>query len=88
MPPLGYWARVAAGKKTPTPPLPKYSGPAEIVKKYGRTYLPNRYSYQPTGALKLGIIGSHYEELQKVVADGKHQRVEQCLNEFVEAPSI
>jgi hypothetical protein len=46
-------------------------------------YLPNRYLYQSTGALKLGIIGSYYDELQKVVADGKHQRVEQRLNEFV-----
>lgn len=51
------------------------------IKKYGHTYLPNRYSYQPTGALKLGILG--HNELQKVVADGKHQRVEQFLNEFV-----
>ena len=33
LPPLGYWARVAAGKKLPTPPLPKYSGPAEIVRQ-------------------------------------------------------
>lgn len=53
------------------------------IKKYGHTYLPDRYSYQPTGALKLGIIGHYYDELQKVVADGKHQRVEQFLNEFV-----
>lgn len=53
------------------------------IKKYGHTYLPDRYSYQHTGALKLGIIGHHYDELQKVVADGKHQRVEQFLNEFV-----
>jgi hypothetical protein len=225
LPPLGYWARVAAGKKPPTPPLPKYSGPAEIVrqryvsdepvepdpehlvarrefealpenrivvsetldmphpliaaterafrkpnrrnlgnqpmmerralaisvseaslpralrimdalvkalgargmplriepdgkrrtcltlqgrvlairlventsrtereptkeerqeiKKYGHTYLPDRYSYQHTGALKLGILGNYSDELQKVVADGKHQRVEQFLNEFV-----
>jgi len=53
------------------------------IKKYGHTYLPNRYSYQPTGALKLGIVGDYGDELQKVVADGKHQRVEQFLNEFV-----
>jgi hypothetical protein len=33
LPPLGYWARVAAGKKPPTPPLPKFSGPAEIVRQ-------------------------------------------------------
>ena len=51
------------------------------IKKYGHTYLPDRYSYQPTGALKLGIMG--HNELQKAVADGKHQRVEQFLNEFV-----
>jgi len=51
--------------------------------KYGHVYLPNRYSHRPTGMLKLGIIGGYYDELQKVVADGKRQRVEQCLNEFV-----
>jgi hypothetical protein len=51
--------------------------------KYGHVYLPNRYSHQPTGMLKLGIIGGYRDELQKVVADGKRQRVEQCLNEFV-----
>ena len=33
LPPLGYWARVAAGKKPPTPPLPKYSGQTEIVRQ-------------------------------------------------------
>ena len=33
LPPLGYWAKIAAGKKLPTPPLPKYSGPAEIVRQ-------------------------------------------------------
>jgi hypothetical protein len=55
----------------------------EEIKKYGRTYLPDRFSYQPTGMLKLGIIGNYYDELQKVVGDGKQQRVEQCLNEFV-----
>jgi hypothetical protein len=53
------------------------------IKKYGHTYLPDRYSYQHTGALKLGIIRDYSDELQKVVADGKHQRVEQFLNEFV-----
>jgi len=55
----------------------------QAIKKYGHTYLPDRYSYQHTGALKLGIIGHYYDELQKVVADGKRQRVEQFLNEFV-----
>ncbi len=53
------------------------------MKKYGHVYLPNRYSYQPTGMLKLGIIGNYSDELKKVVADGKQQRVEQGLNEFV-----
>ena len=53
------------------------------IRKYGHTYLPNRYSYRPTGALKLGIVVGYGDELQKVVADGKHQRVEQFLNEFV-----
>lgn len=33
VPPLGYWANVAAGKEPRTPPLPKYSGPAEIVRQ-------------------------------------------------------
>ena len=55
----------------------------QAIKQYGHTYLPDRYSYQHTGALKLGITGHYYDELQKVVADGKHQRVEQFLNEFV-----
>ena len=27
LPPLGYWAKIAAGKKLSTPPLPRYSGP-------------------------------------------------------------
>lgn len=31
LPPLGYWAKIAAGKKPPTPSLPKFSGPTEIV---------------------------------------------------------
>lgn len=52
------------------------------IKKYGHSYLPDRYSYQPTGTLKLGILSS-YHELQNIVSDGKHQRVEQCLNKFV-----
>jgi hypothetical protein len=55
----------------------------EEIKKYGHTYLPNRYVYQTTGMLKLGIIGSYYDEIRNVVADGKHQRIEQCLNDFV-----
>jgi hypothetical protein len=33
LPTLGYWAKTAAGKKLPTPPLPKYSGPTEIVRQ-------------------------------------------------------
>ncbi len=33
LPPLGYWAKLAAGKKIPTPPLPKHSGPVEIVRQ-------------------------------------------------------
>jgi len=33
--------------------------------------------------LKLGILGDYRDELQKVVADGKQQRIEQLLNEFV-----
>jgi hypothetical protein len=53
------------------------------MKKYGYVYLPNRYSYQPTGLLKLGIISEYYNELKQPVSDGKHQRVERCLNDFV-----
>jgi hypothetical protein len=33
LPPLGYWARVAARRKPPTPPLPNHSGAAEIVRE-------------------------------------------------------
>jgi hypothetical protein len=51
-------------------------------KQHGYVYLPNRYSYQPTGVLKLGVIG-YGSDLQNVVADGKHQRIEQCINDFV-----
>lgn len=203
LPPLGYWAKIAAGKKPPTPPLPRYSGPTEIVrqryvsdepvepdpehlvargefeakpenrivvsetldtphslvaateralrrpktrdaralrimdallkaldargmpvriepdgkrhsyvklqgeqlairlventsrsereptaeerrykKQHGYVYLPDRYSYQATGVLKLGVLG-YGSDLQNVVADGKHQRIEQRLNDFV-----
>ena len=53
------------------------------IKKHGYTYLPDRYSYHQTGMLKLGILGDYRDELQKVVADGKQQRIEQLLNEFI-----
>ena len=53
------------------------------IKKHGYTYLPDRYSYHHTGMLKLGILGDYRDELQKVVADGKQQRIEQLLNEFI-----
>ena len=53
------------------------------IKKHGYTYLPDRYSYNHTGMLKLGILGDYRDELQKVVADGKQQRIEQLLNEFI-----
>lgn len=33
LPSLGYWAKIAAGKKLPTPPLPRYSGLTEIVRQ-------------------------------------------------------
>jgi hypothetical protein len=33
LPPLGYWAKIAAGRKLPRPPLPRYSGPTEIVRQ-------------------------------------------------------
>ena len=53
------------------------------IKKHGYTYLPDRYSYHHTGMLKLGILSGYRDELQKVVADGKQQRIEQLLNEFI-----
>ena len=53
------------------------------IKKHGYIYLPDRYSYHHTGMLKLGILGDYRDELQKVVADGKQQRIEQLLNEFI-----
>ena len=53
------------------------------IKKRGYTYLPDRYSYHHTGMLKLGILSGYRDKLQKVVADGKQQRIEQYLNEFV-----
>lgn len=53
------------------------------IKKYGYAYLPNRYSYEPMGMLKLGIIGTYHSDFHKTVADGKRQRIEQRLNEFV-----
>lgn len=51
-------------------------------KQHGYVYLPDRYSYQATGVLKLGVLG-YGSDLQNVVADGKHQRIEQRLNDFV-----
>ncbi|OGA61662.1 MAG: hypothetical protein A3G81_07475 [Betaproteobacteria bacterium RIFCSPLOWO2_12_FULL_65_14] len=33
MPPLGYWMKLAAGKKIPAPPLPKHTGPTQIVRQ-------------------------------------------------------
>jgi hypothetical protein len=51
-------------------------------KQHGYVYLPNRYSYQATGVLKLGVVG-YGSDLQNVVADGKHQRVENRLNDFI-----
>lgn len=45
----------------------------------GYVYLPDRYSYQPTGSLKLGIIDCYGHEMQRVVADGKHQRIRDNL---------
>jgi hypothetical protein len=55
----------------------------QYEKKYGYVYLPNKYSYRALGTLKLGAIGSYGSELKNAVADGKHQRVEQRLNDFV-----
>ena len=53
------------------------------IKKYGSTYLRDRYSFHHTGMLKLGILGDYRDELQKVVGDGKQQRIDQLLNEFI-----
>jgi hypothetical protein len=33
LPPLGHWAKLAAGKAPRTPTLPTYSGPEEIVRQ-------------------------------------------------------
>lgn len=49
----------------------------------GFSYLPNRYVYEPNGQLRLGILSGHYSELKRSVSDGKHQRVEECLNAFI-----
>ena len=51
-------------------------------KQHGYVYLPDRYSYQATGVLKLGILG-YGSDLQNVVADGKHQRIDDRLNDFI-----
>ena len=51
--------------------------------KYGHVYLPNRYVFEPTGQLRLGILSGHYSELKRSVSDGKHQRVEKCINAFI-----
>lgn len=51
--------------------------------KYGYTYLPDRYHYESTGQLKLGILSQYNDEFRRGVADGKHQRIEQFLNAFV-----
>lgn len=32
LPPAGYWARVAAGRRPPKPSLPKHTGPTELVR--------------------------------------------------------
>ncbi len=51
--------------------------------KYGYVYLPNRYVFEPTGQFRLGILSGYYSELKRSVSDGKHQRVEKCLNAFI-----
>jgi hypothetical protein len=33
LPPLGYWAKLASGRKSPIPQLPRHSGPTEIVRQ-------------------------------------------------------
>jgi hypothetical protein len=33
--------------------------------------------------MKLGITNWHYDDLRRVVSDGKRQRIEQCLNKFL-----
>lgn len=35
LPPLGYWAKIQAGKKLPIPALPPYDGPDELVTERG-----------------------------------------------------
>jgi hypothetical protein len=51
--------------------------------KYGWSYLPNRYLYNPTGQLKLGVIGWSYGDMRKAVSDSTRQKIEQRLNEFL-----
>lgn len=33
LPPLGHWAKTAAGKRSPVPPLPSSSGPAVLIRQ-------------------------------------------------------
>ena len=54
----------------------------QYKKQYGDVYLPERYFHRATGLLKLGVVAS-YGDLRNVVADGKHRRIEHCLNEFI-----
>jgi len=51
-------------------------------KEFGYSYFPNRYTYTPTGALTLGVVGS-IGELRRTISDGKQQRLENHLNRFV-----
>ena len=49
LPPLGYWAKIAAGKKLPTPPLPRYSGPGISLHRNQDCYFQERRKSTQSG---------------------------------------
>ncbi|TMH38384.1 MAG: hypothetical protein E6H56_15625 [Betaproteobacteria bacterium] len=51
-------------------------------KEFAYTYVRDRYTYTPTGALKLGVACST-GDLRRAISDGKQQRIEEHLNRFV-----
>jgi len=79
LPPLGHWARVSAGKKLPTPPLPKHSGPAEIVRQklrlglqeHTHRFLQDKYDHELHGHDGLQKILEHWEEKVKASNDDR-----------------
>lgn len=53
------------------------------MKKTGRTYFLDRYSYTPTNRLRLGITYGRGSSIHPCVADRADQRIEDALNEFM-----